>query len=55
MLNLAARGDYSDSITVLLNHGANINTQNRRTGNTALHEAVQHGSSHEESIDTLLK
>ena len=55
MLSLATINGHTDSITVLLNHGASLDTQDRRSGNTALHEAAVRGSSHKDSIELLLR
>ena len=54
MLSLAASNGHFDCIPTLVENGAKVNGQAKRTGNTALHEAVLRGPSHVTCIETLL-
>ncbi|XP_019864273.1 PREDICTED: double zinc ribbon and ankyrin repeat-containing protein 1-like isoform X1 [Amphimedon queenslandica] len=54
VLSLAAAHGHLEAMNILLELGANINVQTKRTGNTPLHEAVYVGPSRKTIIQSLL-
>lgn len=52
LLSLAASNGHVESVSVLLELGATVNTAHKLTGNTALHQAVMAGSV--DCVETLL-
>ena len=55
VLSLAASHGHTSSISILLNHGSRLDSQDKRTGNTPLHEATFKGPSHKDIVELLLK
>ena len=54
MLSLAASNGHMVCLGVLIEGGAKVNAQAKKTGNTALHDAVIKGPSRVPCIETLL-
>lgn len=50
----AASNGHLEAMNALIEHGADLNSQTKRTGNSALHEAVTRGMEGKDAIKSLL-